>query len=118
MATLKLVGEISWAHTEDTAGAEVDRALLRNGNELVIECRYENSSYQLLLKRSSGTDVFAGSGEARKGKEKWSVQASGTLYSSGERHLFFGKWKELGVPNLWVVEFEQVEKFPDEIAGR
>lgn len=116
MNTKKLGGVVTWAESTDLATTEIDRAILRDNGELVLECRYENRLYSLLLK-NSGDNYFSGSSEVSDRKERWSVSASGRLYSYGNRYVLVGNWKE-GESHHWVVELDEVDHFMDEAADK
>jgi hypothetical protein len=116
MDTKKLSGVVTWAEIGDLATSETDRVILRNNDELIVECRYESRLYSLLLKRG-GDNYFSGSCEVSDKKERWKVDASARLYSYGTAHVLVGSWKEDG-NHHWVVELEEIAHFADEHANK
>ena len=113
MEVQKLVGSVTWQDADDAESTEIERALLRDDAQtLVLDFLYDGLRYNLVMTRS-GANRFSGSCQLANAKEKWTVKASGRLYSYGTEYALVGTWNESGAYQ-WLVELEDVDQFPDE----
>ena len=113
MSTQKLLGSTGWAEPAGYDEASVDRAFLRSGDELVIECTYEGRRYTATLRRTAA-DEFSGKYETRYDGHPFEGNASCRLFTSDGAKFVFGRWYEDDQYYLWWADLKVVEHFPDE----
>lgn len=110
---LKLIGPASWDGVEYPGRGQIRRAIVREGNRLVIDLEFNGWEYSVTLDRDTG-DLFSGSWSCQDGSTIHRGSASARLYSSESNWLLFGDWFEEGDRYHWWAELCSVERFPDE----
>jgi hypothetical protein len=109
----KFEGSTGWHDVEVNREAEINRAVLRSGDELALEFRYEGQTFTVLLRRTRGCE-FAGTFTAEPKAEVVSGEVVCRFLHAGSDGLLLGKWKENGSWYRWVAELDVVEHFADE----
>jgi hypothetical protein len=113
---VKMTGYTNW--TQDPGcqppGVSVRRAILRGEDELIFDFDHDGWSYQVALRRVSGSR-FQGTFDAVLGGRHEPIQAECTFYSNGEGGCLIGRWFEDGKELVWWAEFRKVEHFADEV---
>ncbi len=111
---LKFLGDVAWSPVGEESSGTIRRAILRNGEELVIGLASATGPYSLTLHRREGDD-YEGTWSYRDGQQARSDSVTATLYrAANDRVLLFGEWREDGEVYHWWAHFHAVESFPDE----
>jgi hypothetical protein len=108
---VKMLGDAAWCVLGDNYQGRIERGLLRDGSELVIDLECEGRRYSARLERRGG-DVFEGRWTHRGTADSGAVTA--TLYRSSAGELLFGEWWEDHTKYQWWAHLSVVEHFPDE----
>lgn len=95
---------------------QISRAILRDGNRLVIDLDYGGWVYSVSLDRDSG-DLYRGDWSSQDGGRLLTGTVSARLYTSDAGYLLFGEWVEGGERYHWWAELSSVEHFADETVG-
>lgn len=110
---IKMVGPAKWAALSEVYRGGINRAILRGGNELVMDVECDGRVYSVKLKRGKG-DSFHGEWERRSGRNLLNGLAVAVLYTSSAGQLLFGEWVEDETRYQWWAEVTTVKHFPDE----
>jgi hypothetical protein len=111
--SVKYAGTTGWANPDAYAEAEIERAILRKKNQIVLEFHSENFRYTVTLRRHTDNE-FRGTFQAARGGAQETGKAECKILLSGSDALLLGTWDELGESYQWWAALRQVEHFRDE----
>jgi hypothetical protein len=109
----KLLGELGWAEVTDSFEASVDRAILRENDEVVVEFSKGGQHYTATLTRTDGNE-FWGTYVTQQEGMPCEGNTSARLFTSEHGVFMFGTWFENGENYYWWADLRDVEHFPDE----
>jgi hypothetical protein len=110
---VKYVGETGWAKAGELTEVQIERAILRSKNEIVIECHVEGYRYTATLHRHGGNE-FSGGFTATSGNARIQGEINCKIVLSGGEGLILGTWNEEGESFRWWASLDEIHKFPDE----
>jgi len=109
----KYTGNTGWSNANCCASANIERAIRRSKNEVVLEFYSEGFRYTVTLRRQTENE-FNGVFTASKGNAVESGTASCKMVFAGRDGLIVGTWNEEGESFDWWATLEHVEHFRDE----
>jgi len=110
---VKFIGNTGWTNANSFVEAEIERAILRSQNEIVIEFHDEDFKYTVTLQRSKGNE-FSGGFTGTRGSTRVQGRANCKIMFSGRDALLVGTWDEEGESFQWWATLEKTDHFPDE----
>lgn len=113
----KFIGTTGWSEPSSYYEAEIDRALLRSKDDLVVDFTYEGRRYTATLKRTGGNE-FRGKYSTQFQGKPMEGNTSCRLYRAEGGAFLFGRWYEDAQNYVWWAELTAVEHFEDEGAKR
>jgi len=113
----KFVGSTAWAELGWQDEADIDRALLRSENELVLDFKYEGRRFTATLTRTTANE-FRGTYATELGGKPIQGTASCRVYTYQQGLFLFGRWFEDNKNYMWWAELKAVERFRDEAPNR
>jgi hypothetical protein len=108
---VKMLGPVAWCVLGDNYQGKIERGILRDGTQLVVDLECDGRRYGVTLERRAD-DLFEGRW-TRRGMPGEGT-ASARLYHSSAGDLLFGQWVEDHTTYQWWAHLNVVERFPDE----
>jgi hypothetical protein len=111
LKTVKMLGPVAWCVLGENYQGRIERAILREGTQLVVDVECNGRRYSAILERRAG-DLFEGRWTSR-GVTGMGT-ASARLYHSSAGGLLFGQWVEDNTTYQWWAHLNVVKHFPAE----
>lgn len=109
----KYTGSLNWAELREPVKAQVRRAIVRDGREIVLDFAADGFSYSVKLRWRHGANYAGGYSYHGRG-ESGSGLASADFYRSATSGVLLGTWIEDGTEYFWWTRLDEVDHFDDE----
>ena len=103
---IKLTGVTTWIYYSGRSDLAATEALIRNDNEIVVECKWDNHYYTVPLHSDDGVN-FKAEFDCKTATTNSKVITTCKLWSNKFGYMLFGTWIEGGDEMHWKVELKE-----------